>query len=219
MTGGHRWVTGGDGLTCERCNGLQSTIAARPCPADWSTPMDQYLVDYTVRNITTGDEEEIRVLELEPAEYDGFPETVREEIRGLVAAVGYQPDGGGDMPTWDRNQDRIVELLLPYITHLDIYRADYARWERMVLDDDDILASTPPEDVADAVYDILNTAAGAAIANWAEGFWEHFHPSTTRREVLQNFAGFITAWLETVSDEDDPDLGVPLIVPTPEEQS
>src|SRR5262245_15517775 len=31
---GHRWVTGGDGPTCERCNGLQASMAGRPCPAD-----------------------------------------------------------------------------------------------------------------------------------------------------------------------------------------
>ena len=46
--------------------------------------MNQHLIDYTVRNITTGDEEELRVLELEADEFDGFPETVRDEIRGLV---------------------------------------------------------------------------------------------------------------------------------------
>lgn len=96
--------------------------------------MDQYLVDYTVRNITTGDEEEIRVLELEPSEYDGFPDSVREEIRALVDAVGYKPDGGGDHAVWDRNQDRIVELLLPYISDRALYDSDYGAWEDNLLE-------------------------------------------------------------------------------------
>jgi hypothetical protein len=69
----------------------------------------------------------------------------------------------------------------------------------------------PPEDIADAAYEVLTAAAGGAIHNWAEGFWDDFSPSTTRREVLENFAGYITAWLETVTDADDPDLGMPFI--------
>jgi hypothetical protein len=41
----------------------------------------------------------------------------------------------------------------------------------------------PPEDIADAAYEVLTAAAGGAIHNWAEGFWDDFSPSTTRREM------------------------------------
>jgi hypothetical protein len=93
--------------------------------------MNQYLIDYTVRNITTGDEEDIRVLELEPAEYDGFPESVREQIRSLVADCNW---GGTTMwPVWHENRERIVELLMPFISGRRMFNGNYERWERELL--------------------------------------------------------------------------------------
>lgn len=165
---------------------------------------NQELIDYTVRNITTGDEEDMRVLELAPEEVAEFPESVRDEIATLVARNSIE----GNHPTWDVDQDRILDLLLPYITHLDIYRADYARWERLVLDgsigtvnDDPVLLAHPPEDVADRVRAVLGAAVDAAIENWAEGFWADFHEDTTSAEVWGNLAGFIESYLELEPDE------------------
>lgn len=92
------------------------------------TEFDQYLVDYTVRNITTGDEEEIRVLELTDDELAGFPEPVRAEIRDIVRR-------NEATTRWDTDQDRIVALLLPYISKPALYRDDYGTWEEWVLGD------------------------------------------------------------------------------------
>jgi hypothetical protein len=200
---GHRWATGADGPTCARCNGLQASMAGRPCPADEDTRMDQHLIDYTVRNIMTGDEEDIRVLELTPDEMLGFPEPVRDEAIALI------DDAQQTGSHWATNQAHILDLLLPYISNHALFDADYEAWERKVLGDERILDGSSPEDVAIVVSLVLKTAADAAIENWDDGFWEDFHPTTTRRELLENFVGFIQAWLEV----DDPDFELPLIEP------
>jgi len=76
---------------------------------------------------------------------------------------------------------------------------------------DRILDEYPPEHVADAVRRVLNVAVAAAIENWDEGFWEDFSSTTTTREIYRNFIGFVASWLETVEDDDDPDMARPFI--------
>ena len=100
--------------------------------------MNQYLVDYTVRNITTGDEEDIRVLELTDEEIADFPEAVREEVRDLIRQQSYtNADGvttGRIQTSWAVDQEHIRVLLLPYITDRALYDGDYAAWETNVLE-------------------------------------------------------------------------------------
>jgi hypothetical protein len=97
--------------------------------------MNQYLVDYTVRNITTGDEEDIRVLELETEEFDGFPEQVRDDIRNLIGLIAWQWHAGQPIAAdWLIAQDQILKLLLPYITDRALYDSDYEAWENNVLE-------------------------------------------------------------------------------------
>ena len=98
---------------------------------------DQYLVDYTVRNITTGDEEEIRLLELADDEFEGFPDAVRDEVRSLVA-VGVEAVFGHARPhaEWDTAQEQILALLLPYISDRALYDSDYGTWEENLLEHD-----------------------------------------------------------------------------------
>jgi hypothetical protein len=100
--------------------------------------MDQYLVDYTVRNITTGDEEEIRVLEITDAEFEGFPDEIRDEIRSLVA-VGVEAVFGHGRPhsDWDTAQEQIVGLLMPYVSNRALFDSDYGQWEENLLEGDD----------------------------------------------------------------------------------
>lgn len=89
--------------------------------------MNQHLVDYSVRNITTGDEEDIRVLELDPDEMLGFPEPVRDQVIALI------DDAQQTGSHWAANQDAILLLLLPYISDRALYNSDYEAWERKVL--------------------------------------------------------------------------------------
>lgn len=101
------------------------------------TPFNQYLVDYTVRNITTGDEEEIRVLELTTEEIATFPADVRGEIANLLADVNAAREAGfAAHAEWDHAQSRIVELLLPYLSDRALYDSDYERWESNLLEFD-----------------------------------------------------------------------------------
>lgn len=95
--------------------------------------VDRALVDYTVRNITTGDEEDIRVLELSAEEYDGFPAEVRRLVYGYVSDAGWGTDDY-DRQAWESGQERIRELLLPWIHDVGLYERDYATWEQNVLD-------------------------------------------------------------------------------------
>jgi len=162
---------------------------------------DQYLVDYTVRNITTGDEEDIRVLELEPSEYDGFPDEVREQVRALVAEVGWGSERYSSS-LWQTNQERILALLLPSITDRALYDSDYTAWEARLLGGN-VTDVYPPEDVADRVRTILGEALDGAVENWDEGFWEEFTSATTKADILRHFGGYIESVLETVGDEQE----------------
>lgn len=159
--------------------------------------MDQHLVDYTVRNITTGDEEDIRVLELTPDEMLGFPDPVRETVIALI------DDAQQTGSHWEANQDRILDLLLPFISDAQLYERDYAKWERKVLGDTEppILDRYPPEHVSYRVRQLLNEAIDAAIENWQEGYWAEFTEETTVGEVWGNLAGFIESYIELDPDE------------------
>jgi len=167
---------------------------------------DQYLVDYTVRNITTGDEEDIRVLELTDDEISSFPAEVREQIRAIIRAQGFTtPEGvttGRIQTSWADDQDQILALLLPYITDRALYDADYTAWEARLLGGN-VTDVYPPEDVAERVRAILGEALEGAIENWAEGFWEEFTSATTKADILRHFGGYIESVLETVGDEQE----------------
>jgi hypothetical protein len=97
--------------------------------------MNQYLIDYTIRNITTGDEEDIRILELAEDEFDGFPAEIRDEVRRQVepAAEAFAAMQL-DYHAWDRAQMRILELLRPYMTDEALYERDYDAWEANLLE-------------------------------------------------------------------------------------
>jgi len=77
--------------------------------------------------------------------------------------------------------------------------------------------SLPPEDVASAVRHVLHSAVEAAIENWDEGHWDTVDDSTTVRDVLAGFSEYIDAWLEAVTDEDDPELAKTLLTISNEE--
>ncbi len=162
--------------------------------------MDQHLIDYTVRNITTGDEEDIRVLELTDDEMAGFPDEVRDEIQSLIA---YSVEGraGVDSTRWETAQEQIRQLLLPYISDRWLYDSDYSLWEGKVLDAD-ALDMYPPEDIADAVRAVLTEAIDAAIENWDEGAWSDFKAGISRGDVLRYFGGYIEAVTEGELDSD-----------------
>jgi len=162
-----------------------------------TTPdFDQHLVDYTVRNITTGDEEDIRVLELDPDEVAGFPAAVREQVAALIA------DGQHSNARWTVNQERILQLLLPFITNRELYEHDYQLWEALVLDPEQPATDIyPPEDVAFKVRGVLDQAVSAAIENWNEGHWDDWTVSTTERTALEALIGFLQSLTE-MSDED-----------------
>lgn len=174
--------------------------------------IDQQLVDYAVRNIVTGDEEDLRVLELTADELAGLPELVRDEITELVRACGWPDDY--DYAKWRVNQDRVLSLLLPYISYSGIYRDDYAAWEEWVLADDEdkpklaarferALDYYPPEELSYQVRGMLNEAIDSAIENWQEGYWAEFSLGTTRAEVWAALAGFITSYVELEPEELD----------------
>ncbi len=93
--------------------------------------MDRHLIDYTVRNLTTGDGEEERVLELEHAEFVGFPEYLQVGLEGIVQAARANP------ALWLPYQDVILAMLKPHISEPALYERDYTAWERIVLGDDD----------------------------------------------------------------------------------
>ena len=176
------------------------------------TDYDQHLVDYTVRNISTGDEEEIRVLELTDDEIAGFPDAVRDDVASLIAA---SLDNRDDWRS--THQDTIVRTLLPYISRRDLFERDYGAWETYVLEGSvDTLA---PEDMAATVRHVLHAGVEAAIANWAEGYWSEFDDTTPARDVLAQFGGFLSAWLESVDDDDDPELAKSLLTISNEEDT
>lgn len=111
-------------VTCTAC--LQAKHAA--------------LVNYTVRNITTGDEEDLRVLELSGEEIlNGFPPEVAKHIFHLIRQVGYNNESSHET-NWQlwkvQNSEIIRLLLLPYISDRALYDSDYEAWENMVLGED-----------------------------------------------------------------------------------
>src|SRR5262245_59948109 len=122
-------------------------MARRGQPAMTTQSFDQYLVDYTVRNITTGDDEDIRVLELTDAEIDRFPAEVREQVAVLIAAGRENPN------EWVDHQDYVLANLLSYITDRALYDSDYGLWEINLLQDADTAVTDifPPEHVSGRV--------------------------------------------------------------------
>lgn len=103
------------------------------------TPMelfDQYLVDYTVRNLTTGDEEEIRVLEID--DVSGFPDRVRDEVQSYIAVGNDVMGGGRPHMDWEDAQDALRQILMPYISEPDLYETRYNSWEQHVLGNEDV---------------------------------------------------------------------------------
>jgi hypothetical protein len=102
------------------------------------TTDNQHTIDYAVRNITTGDEEDIRILE-EPATYlAAFPEAIREDAARLIAEPGvFDGVSDFDWSIWRTNQDTLLVLLLPYITDRALYESDYGLWEARVLGSED----------------------------------------------------------------------------------
>jgi hypothetical protein len=174
------------------------------------TEFDQHLVNYTVRNICTGDEEEIRVLELTDEEMNGFPADVRGQISTLIAASVANHD------VWLTNQDVIVRLLLPYISRRALYDNDYGTWENYVLKNDALLLDAyPPEEIADAVKRVLLGAVDGAVENWAEGFWANVDVCTTEANILRDFADYIDAVLEPVGDDEFYERGL-MTQPSPD---
>jgi len=90
--------------------------------------MNQHLVNYTVRNIITGDGEDERILELGPDELGGFPEEVRDQIQWLI------DDSQQTGSHWDGAQETMLDLLLPYISERELFDASYPAWEQNVLE-------------------------------------------------------------------------------------
>jgi hypothetical protein len=182
----------------------------------------QYLVDYTVRNLTTGDGEEERVLELTEDEFDGFPLAVRDQVKKLVqtAAGGMvwtapDHDARAARAAWEVAQDRVLGLLMPFISEREMYAKDYTAWERYVLGDD-AMDAYPPESITDAVVKVLEFAQQAAVENWNEGYWEGLTTRSTQGDVLKMFVGFVSAWMEG-ADKDDPTFSDLLLKETTEE--
>jgi hypothetical protein len=97
--------------------------------------MDQHLVDYTVRNITTGDEEEIRVLELTDEEVADLPTDARAVLEPHRTL--WRSETAVLHPEWETAQQRVLELLLPHISDRALYDSDYGAWERRVLGDEE----------------------------------------------------------------------------------
>jgi len=98
--------------------------------------MDQHLVDYTVRNITTGDEEELRLLELTDEEAGQLPADA-QAVLGPHRTL-WRTEQAILHPEWETAQDELLRLLLPYISDRALYDSDYAQWEENVLFDEDI---------------------------------------------------------------------------------
>lgn len=97
--------------------------------------MNQYLIDYSVRNITTGNEEEIRLLELADDEAAGLPDDVRAILDPHRQA--FQTHARIEHPAWDNAQDAILALLLPRIRNRALYESDYDAWQEWLLESDD----------------------------------------------------------------------------------
>lgn len=175
--------------------------------------------NYTVRNITTSDEEDIRVLELTDEELARFPEPVREEVHRIVAdnaerfRVGWQP---GDNEHWLNDQDILLRMLLPWISDRALYDSDYGRWEARLLGDDArLLDSLPPETIADNVRTALTTLVEAAVENWAEGYWADVPPTLTHGEAFDMLAGFV----DSMRDMEDGPLDEPVFEQLPADEN
>ena len=87
----------------------------------------------------------------------------------------------------------------------------------MNTEDNELLNTYPPEDIADAVRSVLSEAVNGAIENWSEGFWSDLEPDTTRADVLRNLCGYIESLLEGFEDDPDSEYSQPLMtLPTDE---
>lgn len=161
-----------------------------------TTPaFDQHLVDYTVRNISTGDGEEVRLLELTDDEAAGLPADVRAILDPLRHQ--FQADTVIPHPVWDTAQDSILALLRPYISRPALFDNDYTTWEQVVLENDQpLLEDYPPEHIKDAVHNLLLEAVDGALENWNEGFWAEFDVRMTAADTLRYFTGYIEALLD-----------------------
>lgn len=179
--------------------------------------MDQYLVDYTVRNITTGDGEEMRVLELTVEEVQRFPADTVQSIGDLLAEAHTRFAVDGPAPldwSWEETLESIRQALLPYISDPVLYHSSYSAWESNVLSESytgevRLLDVLPPEDITDRVRAIALGAVDGALENWDEGYWQGWTTNTTRRNVLTNLAGYLLSLAE-MPDEDDEELGQPI---------
>ena len=177
--------------------------------------MNQYLVDYTVRNIPTGDEDDLRLLELTDDEIAGFPDAVRGAVRSLLASPAAAYRTGSSLTGWDATAEAIRTLLLPYISDSWLYQNDYGAWEQNVLDEAygtgiPVTEPCPPEAVGDRVRQVLDEQVAGALENWSEGHWEDWSTATKRREVLERFVGYLESIIE-LSREDVSDLDQPIM--------
>jgi len=106
--------------------GTQSRLSSGRFKESWKEN-----IDYAVRNITTGDEEETRLVEDPNAYIEGWknegvsPEDHRQLTKLLRAAVRRSEDGEDYS---DLMQD-ILKILKKYMTHQNLYKRDYGKWE------------------------------------------------------------------------------------------
>ena len=92
-------------------------------------------IDYAVRNITTGDEEETRLVE-DPETYikgwkeEGVSSEDHKKLTRLLRAAVRRSKDGEDYT--DLMND-ILRVLKKYMSHKDLYSSNYDSWERYVL--------------------------------------------------------------------------------------
>jgi len=89
-------------------------------------------LDFVVRHITTGDEEETRLLE-EPLTWqvDVKQDMIRrgasmKEVHKFARLFNKYVSGNAE--DWEVG-DKIVEALLPYVSQPDLYKSNYSKWE------------------------------------------------------------------------------------------
>ena len=94
-------------------------------------------IDYAVRNITTGDEEETRLFE-DPNSYikgfieEGIPEELMDTIRTILAKLVAHYTFNTPYPDWrirEAHLDAILAILKHYMSHQELYDKDYGEWE------------------------------------------------------------------------------------------
>lgn len=91
-------------------------------------------IDYAFRNVMTGDEEQIRIIEefenyLEDDDLDSWkddwkPQLNDQEIKVLHTALTAEDPWNSQ--GWE---DVFVEILKPHISNKDLFEQDYERWE------------------------------------------------------------------------------------------